>query len=67
METLNHRTMTIKVKELADMMARSISGGLKVFYHGVNKKRNGVEAILDTSVEVKRESDRITGLKLEIK
>ncbi|KAF7697030.1 hypothetical protein C0J45_13436 [Silurus meridionalis] len=50
--------------------ARNIGGGFKLFYHGVDGKRNGVGVILKeeyskTVVEVKRVSDRVMNVKLE--
>uniref|UniRef100_A0A3P9J4A1 Endonuclease/exonuclease/phosphatase domain-containing protein n=1 Tax=Oryzias latipes TaxID=8090 RepID=A0A3P9J4A1_ORYLA len=50
--------------------ARSIGGGYKLFYHGVDRKRNGVGVILkgefvNSVLEVKRVSDRMMSLKLE--
>ena len=51
--------------------ARSIGAGFKLFYHGVDRKRNGVGVVLKEDyaksvVEVKRVSDRVMSLKLEI-
>ncbi len=51
--------------------ARSIVGGFKLFYHGVDGKRNGVGVILkeeyvNSVLEVKRVSDRMMSVKLEI-
>uniref|UniRef100_A0A7N6AN85 Endonuclease/exonuclease/phosphatase domain-containing protein n=1 Tax=Anabas testudineus TaxID=64144 RepID=A0A7N6AN85_ANATE len=51
--------------------ARSIGGGYKLFYHGVDRKRNGVGVILKAEfvnnvLEVKRVSDRVMSIKLEI-
>ncbi|KAI5613450.1 hypothetical protein C0J50_11338 [Silurus asotus] len=51
--------------------ARNIGGGFKLFYHGVDGKRNGVGVILkeeySTSVvEVKRVSDRVMIVKVEV-
>ncbi|KAI5106426.1 hypothetical protein C0J45_4123 [Silurus meridionalis] len=50
--------------------ARNIGGGFKLFYHGVDGKRNGVGVILmekysKSVVEVKRVSDRVMNVKLE--
>ncbi|KAI5610647.1 hypothetical protein C0J50_11997 [Silurus asotus] len=50
---------------------RNIGGGLKLFYHGVDEKRNGVGVILKEEysksvVEVKRVSDRGMNMKLEV-
>ncbi|XP_051793709.1 uncharacterized protein LOC127530597 [Acanthochromis polyacanthus] len=51
--------------------ARSLGAGFKLFYHGVDRKRNGVGVILKEEfvrnvLEVKRVSDRVMSLKLEI-
>ncbi|MCI4379298.1 hypothetical protein PGIGA_G00226350 [Pangasianodon gigas] len=51
--------------------ARSIGAGFKLFYYGVDSKRNGVGVVLKEEfgrnvLEVKRVSDRVTSLKLEI-
>ncbi|KAK3526868.1 hypothetical protein QTP86_000728 [Hemibagrus guttatus] len=51
--------------------ACSIGGGFKLFYYGVDSKRNGVGVVLKEEfvrnvLEVKRVSDRVMGLKLEI-
>ncbi|KAK3564062.1 hypothetical protein QTP86_007526 [Hemibagrus guttatus] len=51
--------------------ARSIGAGFKLFYHVVDSKRNGVGVVLKEEfvrnvLEVKRVSDRVMSLKLEI-
>ncbi|KAK3564719.1 hypothetical protein QTP86_024874, partial [Hemibagrus guttatus] len=51
--------------------AHSIGAGFKLFYYGVDSKRNGVgvvlkEEFLRNVLEVKRVSDRVMSLKLEI-
>ncbi|KAK3547474.1 hypothetical protein QTP86_021177 [Hemibagrus guttatus] len=51
--------------------ARSIGAGFKLFYYGVDSKRNGVGVVLKEEfvrnvLEVKRVSDRVMILKLEI-
>ncbi|KAK3568596.1 hypothetical protein QTP86_010286 [Hemibagrus guttatus] len=51
--------------------ARSIGAGFKLFYYGVDSKRNGVGVVLKEEIvrnvlEVKRVSDRVMSLKLEI-
>lgn len=51
--------------------ARSIGGGFKLFYHGVDGRRNGVGVILKEDyvkrvLEVRRVSDRVMSVKLEI-
>ena len=51
--------------------ARSLGEGFKLFYHGVGRERNGVGVILNEDlvknvVEVKRMSDRVMNIKLEM-
>ncbi len=51
--------------------ARSIRGRFKLFYHGVDEQRNGIGVILkeeyvNSVLEVKRVSDRMMSVKLEI-
>ncbi|KAI5612482.1 hypothetical protein C0J50_1150 [Silurus asotus] len=53
--------------------ARNIGGGFKLFHKGVDGKRNGVVVILGfkekyskSVVEVKRVSDRVVNMKLEV-
>ncbi|KAI5089279.1 hypothetical protein C0J45_20687 [Silurus meridionalis] len=51
--------------------ARNIGGGFKLFYHGVDGKRNGVGVILKEEfsksvVEVKRVSDRVMIVRVEV-
>ncbi|KAK3558244.1 hypothetical protein QTP86_013965 [Hemibagrus guttatus] len=51
--------------------AHSIGAGFKLFYYGVDGKRNGVGVVLKEEfvrnvLEVKRVSDRVMSLKLEI-
>ncbi|KAK3511279.1 hypothetical protein QTP70_034774, partial [Hemibagrus guttatus] len=52
--------------------ARSIGAGFKLFYYGVDSKRNGVGVVLKEEIvrnvlEVKRVSDRVVGCELEEK
>ncbi|KAK3515254.1 hypothetical protein QTP70_013018 [Hemibagrus guttatus] len=51
--------------------ARSIGAGFKLFYYGVDSKRNGIGVVLKEEfvrnvLEVERVSDRVMSLKLEI-
>ncbi|KAI5104378.1 hypothetical protein C0J45_6004 [Silurus meridionalis] len=67
--TLNVGTMTGKGRGVADMMERRKVD--KLFYHGVDGKRNGVGVILKEEysksvVEVKRVSDRVMNVKLDV-
>ena len=50
---------------------RCIGGGCKLWYNGSNDKGNGVGIVLrkdlvDRAVEVKRTSDRLISMKLEV-
>ncbi|KAI5616363.1 hypothetical protein C0J50_24070 [Silurus asotus] len=50
---------------------KNIKGGFKLFYYGVDEKRNGVGVMLkeeysNSVVEVKRVSDRLMNVKLEV-
>ena len=54
-----------------DSKARSLRAGFKLFYHGVEEKRNRVGVILKQELvrnvlEVKRVSDRVMSMKVEI-
>ena len=51
--------------------ARNIGGGYKLYYHGTDGKRNGVgivlkEKLTENVLEVKRVTDRLMGLKVEV-
>ena len=51
--------------------ARNIRAGFRLYYHGVDRKRNGVGVILEEEyvksvVKLKRVSDRVMNVKLEI-
>ncbi|KAK3515346.1 hypothetical protein QTP70_017708, partial [Hemibagrus guttatus] len=58
-------------KQWKGSKAHSIGAGFKLFYYGVDSKRNGVGVVLKEEfvrnvLEVKRVSDRVMSLKLEI-
>ena len=51
--------------------ARNIGGGLKIFYNGADKRKNGIgivlkEKLAESVLEVKRVSDRPMAMKLEV-
>ena len=51
--------------------ARNIGGGCKIFYNGANGRQNGIEIVLreelaESVLEVKRVSDRLMAMKLEV-
>ncbi|KAI5087419.1 hypothetical protein C0J45_22818 [Silurus meridionalis] len=62
----------VEAPEVPALLAdRNIGGGFKLFYYGVDGKRNGVGVILKEEysksvVEVKRVSDRVKIVKLEV-
>ena len=50
--------------------ARKISGGCKLFYNGADGRKNGIvvrEELVKNVLEVKRVSDRLMAMKLEVK
>ena len=58
-----------KVKE---SKARNIKGGYKLFYNGADGRKNGIaivvrEKLAESVLEVKRLSDRLMTMKLEVK
>ena len=50
--------------------ARNIGGGCKIFYNGAYGRRNGIvvrEELVESVLEMKRVSDRLMAMKLEVK
>ena len=52
--------------------ARNIGGGCKLFYNGADGRKNEIEIVVreelvESVLEVKRVSDRLTAMKLEVK
>ena len=52
--------------------ARNIGGGCKLFYNGADGRKNGIrivvrEDLVESVLEVKRVSDRLMVMKLEVK
>ena len=52
--------------------ARNIGGGCKIFYNGADGRKNGIgivlrEELAESVLEVKRVSDRLMAMKLEVK
>ena len=88
--TLNIGTMTVRGRELADMMerrnvdilclqktrwkgskAKNIGGECKIFYNGADGRKNRIgivlrEELVESVLEVKRVSDRLMAMKLEV-
>ncbi|KAK3524911.1 hypothetical protein QTP86_011511 [Hemibagrus guttatus] len=71
MERRNVDILCVQETRWKGSKARSIGAGFKLFYYGVESKRNGVGVVLEEEfvrnvLEVKRVSDRVMSLKLEI-
>ena len=52
--------------------SKNIGGGCKLFYNGADGRRNGIgivvrEDLVESVLEVKRVSDRLMAIKLEVK
>ena len=52
--------------------ARNIGGGCKIFYNGADGRKNGIgivlrEELAESVLEVKKVSDRLMAMKLEVK
>ena len=52
--------------------AKNIEGGCKLFYTGADGRKNGIEImvreeLVESVLEVKRVSDRLMAIKLEVK
>lgn len=70
MERRNVDILCIQETTWKGSKARRTGGGLKLFYHGVDGRRNWVEIMLKEEhaksvLEVKRVSDRVMSMKLE--
>ncbi|KAI5085365.1 hypothetical protein C0J45_23149 [Silurus meridionalis] len=64
--------LCVKETKWKGSKTRNIRGGFKLFYHGVDGKRNGVgvilkEDLIKSVVEVKKASDRVMNKKLDVK
>ncbi|KAK3506727.1 hypothetical protein QTP70_018270 [Hemibagrus guttatus] len=71
MERRKVDTLCVQETRWKGSKARSIGAGFKLFYYGVDSNRNGVGVVLKEEfvrnvLEVKRVSDRVMSLKLEI-
>ncbi|KAK3561839.1 hypothetical protein QTP86_017049 [Hemibagrus guttatus] len=71
MERRNVDILCVQETRWKGSKARCIEAGFKLFYYGVASKRNGVGVVLKEGfvrnvLEVKRVSDRVMSLKLEI-
>ncbi|KAI5619476.1 hypothetical protein C0J50_20873 [Silurus asotus] len=70
-DMMEKRKIDMLCVQETNSMARNIGGGFKLFFHDVDGKRNGVGVILKEKysksvVTVKRVSDRVMNVKLEV-
>ena len=71
MERRNVDILCLQETKWKGSKARNIGGGYKIFYNGVDGRKNGIEIVLreelaESVLEVKRISDRLMAMKLEV-
>ena len=71
MERKNVDILCLQETKSKGSKARNIGGGYKIFYNGVDGRKNGIEIVLreelaESVLEVKRVSDRLMAMKLEV-
>ena len=72
MERKNVDILCLKETKWKGSKARNIGGGCKIFYNGADERKNGIgivvrEELAESILEVKRVSDRLMAMKLEVK
>ena len=72
MERRNVDILCLQETKWKGSKARNIGGGCKIFYNGADGRKNGIEIVLreklaESILEVKRVSDRLMAMKLEVK
>ena len=72
MEQRNVDILCLQETKWKGSKARNIGGGCKLFYKGADGRKNGIgimmrEELVESVLEVKRVSDRLMALKLEVK
>ena len=72
MERRNVAILCLQKTNWKGSKVRNIGGGCKIFYNGADGKRNGIEIVVreelvESVLEVKRVSDRLMAVKLEVK
>ena len=72
MERRNVNILCVQETKWKGSKARNIGGGCKLFYNGVDPRKNGIgivvkEELVESILEVKRVSDRLMAMKLELK
>ena len=71
MERRNVDILCLQETKWKGSKARNIGGGCKIFYNGADGRKNGIGIVLrdelaESVLEVKRVSDRLMAIKLEI-
>ena len=72
MERRNVDKLCLQETNWKGSKARNIGGGCKIFYDGADGRKNGIEIVVreelaESDLEVKRVSDRLMAMKLEVK
>ena len=72
MEQRNVDILCLQETKWKGSKARNIGGGCKLFYNGADGRKNGIgmvvrEELVESVLEVKRVSDRLMAMKLEVK
>ena len=72
MEQRNVDILCLQETKWKKSKARNIEGGCKIFYNGADGRKNGIgivvrEELVESVLEMKRVSDRLMAMKLEIK
>ena len=72
MERRNVDILCLQKTKWKGSKARNIGGGCKLFYNGADRRKNGIEIVVreelaESVLEVKRISDRLMAIKLEVK
>ena len=72
MEPRNVDILCLQETKWKGSKTRNIRGGCKIFYNGADGRRNGIEIavkeeLAESVLEVKRVSDRLMAMKLEVK
>ena len=69
MERRNVDILCLQETKWKGSKARNIGGGCKIFYNGADERKNGIvlkEELAESVLEVKRVSDRLMAMKLEV-
>ena len=72
MERRNVDILCLQETKWKGNKARNIGGGCKIFYNGADGRKNGIgivlrEELAESVLKVKRVSDRLMAMKLEVK